>query len=66
MLPLKYLDLPLDKHTLYVKEWDLMVTKVQNRLALYKVSLFSTPVKLVLLKLVLSSLPLYFMALFMI
>ncbi|XP_050221486.2 uncharacterized protein LOC126671737 [Mercurialis annua] len=62
--PVKYLGLPLSNRKLYARSWNSVVERFKSRMALWKGSLLSPAGRLVLIKSVLFSIPVYFMSLF--
>ncbi|XP_050222663.1 uncharacterized protein LOC126672753 [Mercurialis annua] len=63
-LPIKYLGLPLVRRQLASGFWDHVVDRFKSKLALWKGSLLSPAGRLVLIKSVLFSVPVYFMSVF--
>ncbi|KAK3211814.1 hypothetical protein Dsin_016520, partial [Dipteronia sinensis] len=61
---IKYLGLPLGGRPSSVSFWEPMLDKIHARLALWKMRFLLKAGRLVLIKLVLSSLPMYFMSVF--
>ncbi|KAK2659394.1 hypothetical protein Ddye_005927 [Dipteronia dyeriana] len=63
-LPMIYLGLPLGENALRESLWNPVIKKVEDRLALWRRSLLSKGGRLVLINVVLSSLPTYYMLVF--
>ncbi|CAL1392585.1 unnamed protein product [Linum trigynum] len=63
-LPTTYLGLPLGSRAASLTVWEPVIEKVQARLASWKARMLSFGGRLVLLKSVLSNLPIYFLSLF--
>ncbi|XP_074283833.1 uncharacterized protein LOC141608370 [Silene latifolia] len=63
-LPVKYLGIPLGGNPNKISSWDSVIQSVKVKLASWKVGLLSKAGRVVLIKAVLNSLPLYFMSLF--
>ncbi|XP_050238155.1 uncharacterized protein LOC126687642 [Mercurialis annua] len=63
-LPIKYLGLPLVRRQLNSGFWDHVVDRFKSKLALWKGSILSSAGRLILIKSVLFSVPLYFMLVF--
>ncbi|GAB2298359.1 hypothetical protein Dimus_038529 [Dionaea muscipula] len=63
-LPFKYLGIPLGANPRLVKTWKPVIDRCRKRLASWKRRYLSMAGRLVLIKSVLSSLPLYFLSLF--
>ncbi|KAK3188485.1 hypothetical protein Dsin_028046 [Dipteronia sinensis] len=63
-LPIKYLGLSLGGRPSSISFWEPMLDKIRTRLAPWKMTFISKAGRLVLIKLVLSSLPTYFMSVF--
>jgi len=63
-LPFTYLGVPLGANMKNVKVWQAVIDKMQNRLNSWKGSCLSRAEKLVLIKAVLNSLPMYFLSIF--
>ena len=62
--PAKYLGLPLGSNMNRASAWNLVLEKIQNRLASWKARILSRAGRLILIKSVLNSLPVYFMSIF--
>ena len=63
-LPTTYLGVPLGANMRKYSSWQPVLLKVQQRLATWKANCLSRPGKLVLIKAVINSLPLYYLSLF--
>ncbi|XP_057723562.1 uncharacterized protein LOC130939475 [Arachis stenosperma] len=63
-LPIKYLGIPLGANSRLVKTWRPIVEKVEEKLSLWKVKTLNKASKLVLIKSVLNSLPVYYLSLY--
>nr|XP_029144810.1 uncharacterized protein LOC114924424 [Arachis hypogaea] len=63
-LPVKYLGIPLGPNPRLVKTWKPIIDKVEEKLSLWKAKLQNKVGKLVLIKSVLNSLPMYYLSLF--
>ncbi|XP_015970212.1 uncharacterized protein LOC107493670 [Arachis duranensis] len=63
-LPVKYLGVPLEANPRLVKTWKPIIDKVEEKLSLWKAKVLSKAGKLVLLKSVLNSLPVYYLNLY--
>lgn len=63
-LPIKYLGLPLCTRKSTVREWNPVIERVHGHLALWKGPLLSSAGRLVLIKSTLSSIPLFYMSMF--
>nr|XP_025651867.1 uncharacterized protein LOC112747845 [Arachis hypogaea] len=63
-LPVKYLEISLGGNPRLVKTWKPIIDKVEEKLSLWKAKVLNKAEKLVLIKLVLNSLPVYYLNLF--
>jgi len=63
-LPITYLGIPLGENMRKIAAWQPIVDKVQQRLTAWKATTLSRAGRLVLIKAVLSSLPVYYLSLF--
>ncbi|XP_025678312.1 uncharacterized protein [Arachis hypogaea] len=63
-LPVKYLGVPLGANPRLVKTWKPIIDKVEEKLSLWKAKVLSKAGKLVLIKSVLNSLPVYYLSLY--
>jgi len=63
-LPIQYLGIPLGANMRKASSWQIIIEKVQARLQAWKSSCLSRAGRLVLIKSVLNSLPLYYLSLF--
>ena len=63
-LPITYLGVPLGANMRKFSAWQAILEKIQHKLSSCKGSCLSRPGKLVLIKAVLSSLPVYYLSLF--
>ncbi|PWA68757.1 hypothetical protein CTI12_AA301610 [Artemisia annua] len=63
-IPFRYLGLPVGANPKFKSVWDPVIESLRNRLAKWKTKFISRAGRVVLLKSVLNSLPLYFMSLF--
>ena len=63
-LPIIYLGIPLGANPRRIETWKLVMEKIEKRLALWKAKLLSRARRLVLIKPVLTSLPLYYQSIF--
>ncbi|QHO07736.1 uncharacterized protein DS421_14g466350 [Arachis hypogaea] len=63
-LPVKCLSIPLGANPRLVKTWKLIIDKVEEKLNLWKAKILNKPRKLVLIKSILNSLPVYYLSLF--
>ncbi|XP_016195526.1 uncharacterized protein LOC107636539 [Arachis ipaensis] len=63
-LPVKYLGVSLGANPRLVKTWKPIIDKVEEKLSLWKARLLNKAGKLVLIKSVLNSLPVYYLSLF--
>jgi len=63
-LPITYLGVPLDANMKRVSSWQGIIDKVQKRLTSWKSSCLSRAGRIVLIKSVLDSLPIYYLSLF--
>ncbi|XP_016168179.1 uncharacterized protein LOC107610679 [Arachis ipaensis] len=63
-LPVKYLGIPLGANPRLVKTWKPILDRVEEKLSLWKAKLLNKAGKLVLIKSVLNSLPVYYLSLF--
>ncbi|XP_050232962.1 uncharacterized protein LOC126681467 [Mercurialis annua] len=64
-LPIMYLRLPLSSKSVSLSLWELIVSNVSTQLAAWKDNLLSPGSRLILIKSVLSSLPLYYLCSFL-
>jgi hypothetical protein len=62
--PITYLGVPLHWHKLKNKDWDFLISKIENKLENWKEKLLSIGGRLTLIKSVLSAMPLYWMSIF--
>lgn len=65
-LPISYLGQPLGARSSSLSIWNLVIERMERKLASYKGNFLSKSGKLMLLKSVLSGLPLYFLSLFLV
>ncbi|XP_016169174.1 uncharacterized protein LOC107611795 [Arachis ipaensis] len=63
-LPVKYLGVPLGANLRLVKTWKPIIDKVEEKLSLWKAKALNKAGKLVLIKSVLNSLPVYYLSLY--
>ena len=63
-LPVKYLGIPLGANMRRAESWQYIIEKVRKKLGSWKSSCLSRAGRLVLIKAVLSSLPLYYLSIF--
>jgi len=63
-LPITYLGVPLGANMRKYSSWQPVLSKIQQRLANWKANCLSRPGKLVLIKAVINSLPIYYLSLF--
>jgi len=63
-LPITYLGVPLGANMRKAASWQPVITKIKQRLATWRANCLSRAGKLVLIKAVLNSLPIYFLSLF--
>ncbi|XP_016172733.1 uncharacterized protein LOC107615139 [Arachis ipaensis] len=63
-LPVKYLGIPLGANPRLVKTWKPIIDKVEEKLSLWKAKVLNKDGRLVLIKSVLNSLPVYYLSLF--
>ncbi|XP_016168080.1 uncharacterized protein LOC107610554 [Arachis ipaensis] len=63
-LPVKYLGVPLGANPKLVKTWKPIIDKVEEKLSLWKAKVLNKAGKLVLIKSVLNSLPVYYLSLY--
>ncbi|KAL1331391.1 hypothetical protein AAHE18_12G181400 [Arachis hypogaea] len=63
-LPVKYLGIPSGANPRLVKTWKPIIDKVEDKLSLWKAKVLNRAEKLVLIKLVLNSLPVYYLSLY--
>ena len=63
-LPIRYLGLPLTDRRLRILDWQPVIKKVEAKLGAWQARLQSRGGRLVLLKAVLSAIPIYFMSVF--
>ncbi|XP_016199040.1 uncharacterized protein LOC107640007 [Arachis ipaensis] len=63
-LSVKYLGIPLGANLRLVKTWKPIIEKVEEKLSLWKSKVLNKAGKLVLIKLVLNSLPVYYLSLY--
>nr|XP_029145738.1 uncharacterized protein LOC114924657 [Arachis hypogaea] len=63
-LPVKYLGVPLGANPRLVKTWKPIIDKVEEKLSLWKARVLNKAGKLVLIKSVLNSLPVYYLSLY--
>lgn len=63
-LPMKYLGLPIGTDTKRMKTWELVLDIVKKRLSRWTTKFLSMVGRLVLLKYILSSIPVYFLSFF--
>nr|XP_025662026.1 uncharacterized protein LOC112757684 [Arachis hypogaea] len=63
-LPVKYLGVPLGANPRLVKTWKPIIDKVEEKLSLWKAKVLNKAEKLVLIKSVLNSLPVYYLSLY--
>ena len=63
-LPMKYLGIPLGANLKRVETWKLIINRIEKRLSAWKIKILFKVERLVLIKFVLSSLPMYFLGLF--
>ena len=63
-LPIRYLGVPLANRQLCIRDWQPVLEKVETRLGGWRASLLSRGSRLVMLKVVLSAIPTYFMSIF--
>ncbi|XP_016177702.1 uncharacterized protein LOC107619990 [Arachis ipaensis] len=64
VLPVRYLGIPLGANPHLVKTWKLVIDKVEAKLSLWKAKVLNKAGKLVLIKSVLNSLPIYYLSLY--
>nr|XP_029148315.1 uncharacterized protein LOC114925208 [Arachis hypogaea] len=64
VLPVKYLRISLGANPRLVKTWKPIIDKVEEKLSLWKAKVLNKSGKLVLIKSVLNSLPIYYLSLF--
>jgi len=63
-LPITYLGVPLGASMSRFSSWQPIIERIQNRLSSWKASCISRAGKLILIKAVLSSLPVYYLSIF--
>ncbi|XP_015945602.1 uncharacterized protein LOC107470706 [Arachis duranensis] len=63
-LPVRYLGIPLGANPRLVKTWKPIIDKVEEKLSLWKAKVLNKAGKLVLIKSVLNSLPVYYLSLY--
>ncbi|XP_016186341.1 uncharacterized protein LOC107628050 [Arachis ipaensis] len=63
-LPIRYLGISFGANPRLVKTWKPIIDKVEEKLSLWKVKVLNKADKLVLIKLVLNSLPIYYLSLY--
>ena len=63
-LPITYLGVPLEANMNRFSSWEPIIERIQYRLSAWKASCISRAEKLVLIKAVLSSLPVYYLSIF--
>ncbi|XP_016206261.1 uncharacterized protein LOC107646598 [Arachis ipaensis] len=63
-LPVKYLGISLGANPRFVKTWKPIIDKVEEKLSLWKAKVLNKAGKLVLIKSVLNSLPVYYLSLY--
>ncbi|XP_072081248.1 uncharacterized protein [Arachis hypogaea] len=63
-LPVKYLGVPLGANPRLVKTWKPIIDKVEEKLSLWKAKVLNKAEKLVLIKSILNSLPVYYLSLY--
>ncbi|XP_015948915.1 uncharacterized protein LOC107473843 [Arachis duranensis] len=63
-LPVKYLGIPLGANLRLVKTWKPIIDRVEEKLSLWKAKIWNKARRLVLIKSVLNSLPVYYLSLF--
>ncbi|XP_016168966.1 uncharacterized protein LOC107611571 [Arachis ipaensis] len=63
-LPIRYLGIPLGANPRLVKTWKPIIDKVKEKLSLWKAKVLNKAGKLVLIKSVLNSLPVYYLSLY--
>ncbi|QHO54257.1 Putative ribonuclease H protein [Arachis hypogaea] len=63
-LPIKYLGIPLGANPRLVKTWKPIIEKVEEKLSLWKAKVLNKAGKLILIKSVLNSLPVYYLSLY--
>ncbi|XP_015948368.1 uncharacterized protein LOC107473336 [Arachis duranensis] len=64
VLPVRYLGIPLGANPRLVKTWKLIIDKVEDKFGLWKANVLNKAGKLVLIKSVLNSLPVYYLNLY--
>nr|XP_025611773.1 uncharacterized protein LOC112705129 [Arachis hypogaea] len=64
VLPVRYLGIPLGANLRLVKTWKPIIDKVEAKLSLWKAKILNKAGKLVLIKSVLNSLPIYYLSLY--
>ncbi|GJR79308.1 transposon TX1 uncharacterized 149 kDa protein [Tanacetum coccineum] len=64
LIPFRYLGLPVGANHIFKLVWDPVIESFRDRLSKWKTKFISRAGRVVLLKLILNSLPLYFMSLF--
>ncbi|XP_016168583.1 uncharacterized protein LOC107611138 [Arachis ipaensis] len=63
-LPVRYLGIPLGANPRLVKTWKPVIDKMEDKLSLWKAKYLNKAGKLVLIKFVLNSLPVYYLSLY--
>ncbi|XP_016173366.1 uncharacterized protein LOC107615862 [Arachis ipaensis] len=64
VLPIRYLGIPLGANPRLVKTWKPIIEKVESKLSLWKAKVLNKAGKLILIKSVLNSLPIYYLSLY--
>ena len=65
VLPIRYLGVPLVDRRLWIQDWQPIFEKVETRLGGWRARLLSRGGRLILLKVVVAAMPIYYMLIFM-